>query len=49
METIIASLDALSATYGYTVDGMLGYDFFIKGEICINLVKNELKVSFAKT
>jgi predicted aspartyl protease len=49
MQTIIASLDALSASYGYTVDGMLGYDFFIKGEICINLVKNELKVSFAKT
>jgi predicted aspartyl protease len=49
METIIASLDALSATYGYPVDGMLGYDFFIKGEICINLVKNELKISFVKT
>jgi predicted aspartyl protease len=49
MQTIIASLDALSATYGYPLDGMLGYDFFIKGEICINLVKNELKVNFTKT
>jgi hypothetical protein len=27
MQTIIASLDALSATYGYTIDGVLGYDF----------------------
>jgi predicted aspartyl protease len=49
MQTIIASLDALSASYGYQIDGMLGYDFFEKGEISINLVKNELKVSFAKS
>ena len=49
MQTIIASLDALSATYGYPVDGMLGYDFFEKGDICINLVTNELKISFTKT
>jgi len=48
MQTIIASLDALSATYGYPIDGMLGYDFFEKGEVCINLVKNELKISFTK-
>jgi predicted aspartyl protease len=49
MQTIITSLDALSSTYGYPVDGMLGYDFFEKGDICINLVKNELKISFTKT
>jgi predicted aspartyl protease len=49
MQTIIASLDALSASYGYPIDGMLGYDFFEKGEICINLVKNELKISFSKS
>ncbi len=49
MQTIIASLEALSASYGYPIDGMLGYDFFEKGEICINLVKNELKISFTKT
>ncbi|MGA2822856.1 MAG: pepsin/retropepsin-like aspartic protease family protein [Bacteroidales bacterium] len=49
MQTIIASLDALSASYGYPIDGMLGYDFFEKGEVCINLVKNELKISFTKT
>jgi predicted aspartyl protease len=49
MQAIIASLDALSASYGYTVDGILGYDFFEKGDICINLVKNELKVRYTKT
>jgi len=49
MQTIIASLDALSATYGYPIDGMLGYDFFEKGEVCINLVKNELKISLTKS
>jgi predicted aspartyl protease len=49
MQAIIASLDALSESYGYPIDGMLGYDFFEKGEVCINLVKNELKISFTKT
>lgn len=49
MQTIIASLDALSAAYGYPLDGMLGFDFFEKGEISINLVKNELKIKLAKT
>jgi predicted aspartyl protease len=49
MQVIIASLGALSASYGYPIDGMLGFDFFEKGEVCINLVKNELKVSFTKT
>jgi predicted aspartyl protease len=46
MQTIIASLESLSATYGYPIDGMLGYDFFEKGEVCINLVKNEIRISF---
>ena len=49
MQTIIASLNALSDSYGYPIDGMLGFDFFEKGEVCINLVKNELKISFTKT
>jgi predicted aspartyl protease len=49
MQTIIASLDELSASYGYPIDGMLGYDFFEKGEVCINLVKNEMKISFTAT
>jgi len=49
MQVIIVSLGALSASYGYPIDGMLGFDFFEKGEVCINLVKNELKISFTKT
>jgi predicted aspartyl protease len=49
MQTIITSLEELSATYGYPIDGMLGYDFFDKGEISINLVLNELKINLNKT
>jgi predicted aspartyl protease len=49
MQTIIASLGALSASYGCSVDGMLGYDFFSRGEVRINLVKNEMKICFTKT
>jgi predicted aspartyl protease len=49
MQAIITSLEALSATYGYPIDGMLGYDFFDKGEISINLVLNELKINLNKT
>jgi predicted aspartyl protease len=49
MKVIIASLNALAESYGYPIDGMLGYDFFAKGKVSINLVKNELKISFTKT
>jgi predicted aspartyl protease len=49
MQVIVASLNALAESYGYPIDGMLGYDFFAKGKVCINLVKNELKISFNKT
>ncbi|MCX6245035.1 MAG: retroviral-like aspartic protease family protein [Bacteroidetes bacterium] len=48
MQAIIASLNALATSYGYPIDGMLGYDFFSKGKVCINLVKNELKISLNK-
>jgi len=49
METIITNLDNMSAAFGTTVDGMLGYDFFEKGKICLNLVRLEMKVCFNKT
>ncbi|MCX6281220.1 MAG: pepsin/retropepsin-like aspartic protease family protein [Bacteroidetes bacterium] len=49
MQTIITNLDNMSAAFGLTVDGMLGYDFFSKGLICINLVKLEMKISFNKS
>jgi predicted aspartyl protease len=48
MQTIITSLDAMSQSYGFPIDGMLGFDFFEKGEICINLVKQEMKICFNK-
>lgn len=48
MQTIITSLENMSAAYGQNIDGMLGYDFFEKGLICINLVKMEMKVSLLK-
>jgi len=49
MQTIITNLDNMSAAFGLTVDGMLGYDFFAKGQICINLVKLEMKICFNKS
>ena len=48
MQTIITNLDNMSAAFGFTIDGMLGYDFFEKGQICINLVRMEMKVCFDK-
>jgi len=44
METIICSLAAMAQKYGYPIDGMLGYDFFVKGKIHINLVKKEMGI-----
>lgn len=42
METIIADLEPLSAVYGISIDGILGYNFIKQGIIYINLVKNNL-------
>jgi predicted aspartyl protease len=49
MQAILTNLEDMSAAYGFSVDGMLGYDFFEKGEICINLVTREIKICFQKT
>ena len=46
MQTIVTSLAALSAAYDFPVDGVLGYDFFARGKIRINLVKKELGIVF---
>ncbi len=45
MQTIVASLTALSQAYDYPISGILGYDFFDQGIICINLVTKEIRVS----
>ncbi|MCK9204579.1 MAG: pepsin/retropepsin-like aspartic protease family protein [Bacteroidales bacterium] len=49
MKTIITSMDRMSKSYGRVIDGMLGYDFFCQGEICINLVRNEMGITFSKS
>jgi predicted aspartyl protease len=48
MQTIISSLTSMSESYGVPLDGMLGYDFFSQGEVCINLVKKELGILLPK-
>jgi predicted aspartyl protease len=48
METIVCSLAAMSQKYGFHIDGMLGYDFFSKGKVSINLVKNEMGICLRK-
>lgn len=42
MQTMITGMDALAVAYNYPLSGVLGYDFFEKGIVCINLVKKEL-------
>jgi len=44
MQVIMTNLTGLSQKYGYPINGMLGYDFFEKGKIYINLVKHELGI-----
>jgi hypothetical protein len=48
METIVTSLETLSESYGFTVDGMLGFDFWQKGVFRINFNKNEISFSLTK-
>jgi hypothetical protein len=44
MQAIVANLTALSQAYDYPVGGVLGYDFFEQGIVCINLVTKELRI-----
>lgn len=48
METILTDLDAMSESYGHTIDGMLGYDFWEKGIFRINFGKNEISIFLVK-
>lgn len=45
METAVCNLHAMSSKYGFPIDGMLGYDFFMKGKIFLNLVRKEIGIS----
>lgn len=41
---LLTSLDKMGKAYGHTVDGILGYDFFIRGVFSINFVKKEFEM-----
>ena len=41
---LITSLEKMGRTYGYDVDGILGYDFFVRGIFTINFVKKEFEM-----
>ena len=44
MQTMITDLESLAMAYNYPLSGVLGYDFFEKGIVSINLVKKELGI-----
>jgi predicted aspartyl protease len=48
MQTVVTSLDAMCESYGCSIDGMLGYDFWQKGIFCFNFKKSEISFSLAK-
>lgn len=48
MQTLITSLDDISALYECQVDGMLGYDFFEQGVISLNMVTRQMGIIFRK-
>jgi len=41
---LLTSLEKMGRSYGYTVDGILGYDFFVRGIFTINYVKKEFEM-----
>lgn len=43
-KAIVTDLDKMGSAYGYSVDAMLGYDFFSRGIFTINFVKKEFEM-----
>lgn len=41
---LITSLEKMSNAYGYKIDGVLGYDFFVRGIFSINFVKKQFEM-----
>jgi hypothetical protein len=41
---VISNLEAIGRVYDYTVDGILGYDFYSRGIFTINFVKKEFSM-----
>lgn len=48
MQTVVTSLDVICESYGCSIDGMLGYDFWQKGTFCFNFRKSEISFSLGK-
>lgn len=44
MQTVITQLEDMGEAYGVSIDGMLGYEFFSRGKVRINIPKKELKL-----
>lgn len=44
MRTIITQLDDMGEAYGVAIDGMLGYEFFARGKVKVNIRKKTLYV-----
>ena len=45
---LIASMDKMGKSYGHSVDGMLGFDFFARGVFTINFVKKQFDMYISK-
>jgi hypothetical protein len=41
---LLTNLDKMGKAYGHAVDGILGYDFFVRGIFTINFVKKEFEM-----
>jgi hypothetical protein len=47
-KAVVTDLEKMGAAYGYSVDAMLGYDFFSRGIFTINFVKKEFEMYIYK-
>ncbi|MES2275814.1 MAG: aspartyl protease family protein [Bacteroidota bacterium] len=43
-KAVVTDLEKMGSAYGYSVDAMLGYDFFSRGIFTINFVKKEFEM-----
>jgi len=43
-KVILTNLDKMSESFGHAIDGILGYDFFVRGIFTINFVKKEFEM-----
>lgn len=48
MNAVLIDLSSMSESYGFHIDGMLGYDFWCKGVFCFNLKKGTISFNVRK-